>query len=206
MGMVSSLCQRAILLNSGKVLKDSDVSTTIAQYYNSGVGSPYSSDFTKSGSRIGDHYATLLEAHIEDSSGAKTGEINIRSPFKVIMKYALHDAVPNSSYPNFHFYNSQGQCVFVTSGDRGAHKNSDGIFVATCNVPGSLLNNDTYFIDLALTFTHNGIHTSFVQRGALAVIIRDIIDETIDAERQGYSGVIPGVIRPNLNWEIKQIS
>lgn len=69
-----------------------------------------------------------------------------------------------------------------------------------------ILNNDTYFIDLALTFTHNGIQGSFWQRGALAVIIRDNLEETINAERQGYSGVIPGVIRPNLQWEIKQIS
>lgn len=206
MGMISSLCQRAILLNSGKIIQDSATATAIAQYYNSGMSSPYASDFTKSGIRIGDKYATLLEAHVEDEKGAISGDIDIHSSFKVKMKYALHNAVTNSSYPNFHFFNSQGQCVFVASGDRGAHQNSDGIYEATCIVPGSLLNNDTYFIDLALTFTHNGIQGSFWQRGALAVVIRDNLEETINAERQGYSGVIPGVIRPNLQWEIKQIS
>jgi lipopolysaccharide transport system ATP-binding protein len=206
MGMISSLCQRAILLGSGKIIQDSDAASAIAKYYNSGMSSPYSSDFTKSGIKVGDDYATLLEAHIEDEHGTAIGEINIRSPFKVKMKYEFHNAVVNSSYPNFHFYNSQGLCVFVTNGDRRAHLSSDGIYEATCIVPGSLLNNDTYFIDLALTFTHNGIHVSFWQPGALAVVIRDNLDETIDVERQGYSGVIPGVIRPNLSWEIKQIS
>lgn len=206
MGMISSLCQRAILLDSGKIIQDSDAATAIARYYNNGMSSPYSSDFTKSGIKIGDDYATLLEAHIEDENSITTGEINIRSSFKVKMKYTLHNAVANSSYPNFHFYNSQGLCVFVTNGDREAHKNPDGIYEATCNVPGSLLNNDTYFIGLALTFTHNGIHVSFWQPSALAVVIRDNLDETINVERQGYSGFIPGVMRPILKWEITQIS
>ncbi len=73
-------------------------------------------------------------------------------------------------------------------------------------MPGSLLNNETYFIDLALTFTHNGIHVSFWQRGALAIVIYDNIEETLNEERQGYSGAIPGAVRPKLNWEVKKIS
>lgn len=206
MGMINSLCQRAILLNAGNIILDGSVSSAIARYYDSGMSSPFAADFTKSVRKVGDEFATLLEAHIEDENGNTTGDINIRSPFAVKMKYALHDTVPNSSFPNFRFYNSQGQCVFVTNGDRNAHRSSNGIYEATCNVPGSLLNNETYFIDLALTFTHNGIHVSFWQRGALAIVIYDNIEETLNEERQGYSGAIPGAVRPKLNWEVKKIS
>jgi lipopolysaccharide transport system ATP-binding protein len=206
MGMINSLCSRAILLDSGKIVLDGDVSKVIARYYDSGMSSPYAADFTKSSHKVGDDYATLLEAHVEDEIGAITGDINIRSPFRVKMKYSLHDAVPNSPFPSFHFYNSQGQCVFITNGERSAHQDPNGVYEATCNVPGSLLNNDSYFIDLSLTFTHNGIHTSFRQRGALAIIIREDMDETLLKERQGYSGVIPGIIRPILKWEIRQIT
>lgn len=206
MGMINSLCQRAVLLDSGSIIMDDDAPKTIARYYSRGMGAPHAADFTKSAHKVGDSYATLLEAHIEDEKGTVAGDINIRAPFKVKMKYALHGDSKSLPYPNFHFYNSQGQCVFVTSGSRSAHSSLEGIFEATCLVPGSLLNNDTYFIDLALTFTHNGIHVSFWQRGALAVVIRDIMDETLENERQGYSGTIPGVIRPKLEWEVQQIS
>jgi len=206
MGMINSLCERAFLINSGEIILDDNPSSAIARYYNNGMYSPYAADFTKTTHRIGDEYSTLLQANIEDNNGKITGDINIRSTFKVKMKYVLHNAVPNSPYPNFHFYNSQGQCVFVSSGDRNSHKDPNGVYEATCIVPGSFLNNDTYFIDLALTFTHNGIHVSFWERSALSVTVRDSIDETLNVERQGYSGAIPGVVRPALMWEVKQVT
>jgi lipopolysaccharide transport system ATP-binding protein len=206
MGMINSLCNRAILLNKGNVLLDGSVANAITRYYGDGNNSPYSVDYSKQSRQVGDEFATLLEAHIEDENGTHTGEVDIRSPFLVKMKYKLNQIVPIAPYPNFHFYNVQGQCVFITSGKRSAFPPTVGVYESTCFVPGYLLNNDTYFIGLALTFTHSGIHVSFFEQGALAVIIRDPMDETIDEERNGYSGEIPGIIRPQLKWEVHQIS
>jgi lipopolysaccharide transport system ATP-binding protein len=203
MGMINSLCNRAILLRGGRIFFSGGTASAISQYYSNGINTPFFVDYSQSGSRIGDQSSTLLLAQIEDEMGKVTGEININAGFTVKMKYRLHNAVPQSSSPNFHFYNSQGQCVFITSGERSDHVSGDAVYEAACHVPAYLLNNDTYFISIALTFTHNGIHVSYFEQGALSVVIRDPLDETVDNERQGYSGHVPGVVRPKLDWKVR---
>ena len=73
-------------------------------------------------------------------------------------------------------------------------------------MPGNLLNNSTYFIGLALTFTHSGTHVSFYETDALVVNICDPIEETLNDMRSSYSGNIPGAIRPQLDWLIEKVS
>jgi lipopolysaccharide transport system ATP-binding protein len=122
------------------------------------------------------------------------------------MKYKLNKDVPISPYANFHVYNSQGQVIFVTSSQRQLPVNKAGIYEATCAIPGNFLNNNTYSIGLALTFTHNGIHVSFFEQNALSVTVREIFDEAAEEQRNGYSGAIPGAIRPKLNWIVKRVA
>jgi lipopolysaccharide transport system ATP-binding protein len=207
MNMISLFCSRAIVLNKGCVEFDGETADAAKLYYSSDGSSviPYQIDYTKSARRVGDEYATLLEAHIEDEDGKLTGEVNINSGFRVKMRYQLHGAVAKSCYPNFHFYNALYQCVFVTPGDRAPHISGDAVYEATCYVPGSFLNDDVYYIGLALTFTHEDLHVSFFEQNALSIVVRDPILETMDKERQGYVGAYPGAIRPKLNWEVQII-
>ena len=204
MGMIHSLCNRTVLLQRGNILFDGNSALAISYYYNNGVNTPYSVEYAHQVPPIGDEHATLLSAYIEDEEGHPTGEVDISMAFRIRMKYKLHGAVPQSPYPNFHFYNSSGQCVFVTAGNRLDHVSGDAVYEAVCNVPANFLNNDTYFIGIALVFTHDRIQTSFFEQGALSVVVRDPMD--IDNARQGYAGSIPGVIRPKLHWDVRIIS
>jgi lipopolysaccharide transport system ATP-binding protein len=206
MGMITSLCQRALLLEGGRIVFDGNAAATVAKYFSRDDGTPFAIDYAKFPQKVGDQFATLGQAWIEDMGGRKTGEIDIRSPFKIKMQYALADSAPQRPVPNFHIYNTQGQCAFVCGG-LGSSREGGGSYEATCVVPGNLLNNDTYFIDLALTFMDVGLHVSFHERAALSVVIVDPIEETLHtAGRNGYSGVIPGVVRPQINCEVRQIS
>jgi lipopolysaccharide transport system ATP-binding protein len=206
MGMITSLCQRAILLEGGRIVFDGSAGETVAKYYARDGGTPFAVDYSKLPKKIGDQYATLTQAWIEDMNGNKTGEVDIRSAFKIRMQYVLDRSAPELPAPNFHIYNTQGQCAFVCGG-LGASEGDGGSYEAMCVVPGNLLNNDTYFIDLALTFMNSGLHVSFHERGALSVVIVDPIEETLHtAGRNGYSGVIPGVVRPQINCEVRRVS
>ena len=206
MGMINSLCNRGVFLEAGVAAWDGLVSEAISRYYNNGKNSPFAMDYSHLSTPPGDEYATLLEGRIEDEKGNAVGEVNISASFVVKMKYKLNKDVPISPSANFHIYNPQGQAVFITGSDRQLPVNKAGTYEATCAIPGNLLNNDTYSIGLALTFTHNGIHVSFFQQNALSVTVREIIEETLEEGRSGYSGVVPGAVRPKLNWEVKKIS
>jgi len=207
MNMISLFCSRAIILNKGCVEFDGETADAAKLYYSSDGSSvvPYQIDYTKRERRVGDDYATLLEAHIEDENGEMTGSVDIHCGFRVKMRYQLHGAVANACAPNFHLYNSLYQCVFVTAGDRNMHVSGDAVYESTCHIPGSLLNDDVYYIGLALTFTHNEIHVSFFEQNALSIVVRDPILETMDKDRQGYIGAIPGTVRPKLDWKVQII-
>jgi lipopolysaccharide transport system ATP-binding protein len=206
MGMISSLCRTAFLLGSGHIVARGRATDVVVRYYTLEKSSPYSMNYESSGRQVGDHLATLLEGYIEDWNGNRVPEVDIRQPFKVKMRYALHERVPKPPYPNFHFFDSRGEYAFVTSGNTYSDSGIEpGAYLAECSVPGNLLNNDTYFVGLALTFSHHGIHVSFHERDALAVTIRDPIDETLEDLRSGYSGSIPGPVRPKLDWRIRRL-
>jgi lipopolysaccharide transport system ATP-binding protein len=206
MGMITSLCQRAILLEGGQIVFDGGAAEAVAKYFTRDGGAPFAVDYTKRPKKIGDQFATLRQAWIEDMDGRRTGEIDIRSGFKIKMRYTLDRASSESPVPGFHFYNSQGQCAFL-SGGRHSSEAKVGSYEVTCFVPSNLLNNDTYFIDLSLAFMDAGPRVSFHERGALSVVIVDPIDETLHSNsRNGYSGVLPGVVRPQIDCKVRQIS
>jgi lipopolysaccharide transport system ATP-binding protein len=204
MGMVTSLCQRGILLEAGRVVFDGKVPDAVAKYYSSDGGAPFSVTYTKA-TKTADQFATLLRAWIEDASGRETGEIDIRSGFKVKMRYTINHRPTSQIYPFFHFYNSQGQCAFVSGGGFPLDQ-MEGVYDSTCIVPGQLLNNDAYTIDLALSYVKSGTHAGFYEKGALSFQIVDPIEQTLNGDvRCGYGGVFEGVVRPKLNWKLERI-
>jgi lipopolysaccharide transport system ATP-binding protein len=203
LNLLTLFCSRAIILNKGVVQFDGDTAEAVKIYSNTITsvtnGTSYEIDFTKE-KKVGDEYATLLEGHIEDENGKPSGRVSIKSGFKVKMRYQLHNAPDKSAIPNFHFYNSLYQCVFMSS---VSSSSNDGIYEATCIVPGDFLNDDTYYVGLAMTFLHDGVHVSFFERDILSVVVYEPLHETLDKERQGFTGGIPGVIRPKLDWKVE---
>lgn len=205
MGMITSLCQSALLMEGGRLTAQGPATEVVSRYYHGERNTPYLADYRSLPVPVGDHLASLLEAGIQDETGRPTADIDIRSPFTITMRYAIHQAVTLAPYANLHVFDMRGDCAFVASGTvAGGIGSTVGEYAATCHVPGNLLNNGTYFIGLALTFRHQGIHVSFYERDALAVNIVDPISETLDNERMGYGGPIPGMFRPKLDWTVER--
>jgi len=205
MGMISSLCQRTILLEEGQMIEDTSTSEGVLAYYTRGKATPHQVSFERDQRAVTGMGATLLAGTIEDSTGHPVPEVDIRLPFQVRMRYRLDREAGGPPLPNFHFTDSTGSYVFVTSPSGNACETTPGVYDAVCQVPGNLMNNGTYFVGLALTFLHQGVDVAFYEKDALCVNIIDPLDETLDHDRHGYSGHIPGVVRPRLEWSTAKI-
>jgi len=206
MPMISSLCNQSILLNNGKIQAQGETRDVIATYLLGNSINPAFIDYTLSSRLPGDNFATLLSGWIENSHGEKVFEINIDEPFKICMRYRVLKDVPKIPYPNFHVYDSQGQCAFIAAPVMDFnHPCKSGEYCALCEIPGNFMNDGLFSVHLALTFIHSGIHVSFCENHALTFNISDPI-EGIPTRRTGYSGRIPGVIRPLLQWKVDCIS
>ena len=203
MGMVTSLCQTGVLLSGGEVTFQGTAAQVVNTYFSVSGGSSFEARFDG----VGDKFAELICAHVENKSGATTGEVDIREDFRIRMTYRILTDTPVAPYPNFHFYDTKGDCVFVTAGCEDARKKSSpGVYTATCIVPGYLLNANTYFVGLALTFTKPIKNVSFYEKGALSFTVVDPIDDGSDGDHCGYRGAMPGAVRPKLAWIVESVS
>ncbi len=203
MGAISSLCGRTILLQNGEIVKEGKTSDVVSFYYNNGAESFNFIDYTKLKHSYKDDVAEMLSASICCDDGSVIDEVSIEENFYIKMTYKITNEVAGTCVPNFHFFTNEGSYIFVSSPSeiKAAEK---GIFTAVCEVPRRLMNNGTIYIGLALTtFTPSGHFVNFFDKNALNL---NIVDDVINnLSRNGFGGVLPGYVRPLLNWEIKRV-
>lgn len=200
MPTVTSLCERAILLDGGKVVKDGPTSEVVMHYYTNGQSSPASADFSQR--HVGDTKVRLLKGEIRNSEGAVALEARIEEPLHVEMTFeVLDDDVP-VFIPNFHFYTASGECAFVVH-DTHTPPLKRGRYQSRCLIPGNFLNEGSYFVGLAISSFEAGIVVHFYEKSCLSFNVADRHDDVVT--RPGHSMPIPGVVRPNLDWELRKL-
>lgn len=207
MGLISSLCSRAILLEHGTVAMDTSASETILGYYTHGRSTPFNVNFGQNAKPVQGQGIQLLHGSIENLQGTPVPDVDLRDSFQIRIRYRIHEDCPAPLYPNIHVTDSSGSYVFVSAAISNTVPKSRGDHEAVCIIPGNLLNSGTYFFGLAVTVMNKGVKVAFFEKDALCVNITEQIEETLDTTRNGWSGTLPGSIRPSLTWSIQsQIS
>jgi lipopolysaccharide transport system ATP-binding protein len=205
MGLLTSLCPSALLLDAGKLVSQGPTSRLALEYFGGGRSAPHLVDFSERGHLPGDAFAQLRRASVCDAAGVPTYEVDLRAPFKVTLQYELLQPTPMAPHPNIHFFDARGECVFVSAGAHAGGGDQPGVYEAECEVPAHLLNDGAYFVGVAL-FTNRGLHASFFERDALSFIARDPAEEAAQSALAAFGGTIPGVVRPRLEWTVRSLS
>lgn len=203
MGLISSLCSRVVVMEQGGVAYDGPVANGVLTYYSRGKSSPYEVDYQRNADDFSRGGAGLLYASIENLSGEPVPEVTLAQPFNIRMKFALGGSRPRALIPSARLYDSAGNCVFASAPRESMTDSRPGIYQTCCKVDANVLNNGTYFVSLGLAFMDKGVETAFFERDALCFTVREQVDDELYAERNGYTGPIPGVIRPRYGWEIQ---
>ena len=203
MPMVASLCNRCLLMRDGHMTDDGKPSSVILKYQDAGFGGAAAVDYTNSTKKPGDELARLLRAWVSDHQGKPNLEVAIQHPFEIHMVYEVLQPSAGEPYPNIHLYDSKGNCAFVTAAKVNPGTPIEpGIYHATCSIPGNFLNDGIFSAGIALTFGHNGIHVSFYDQNALNFAVVDSMND-VPTRESGYTGPIPGVFRPILDWQVQ---
>lgn len=201
MHSIARLCRRVIWLENGEIKSDGEATAVIAEYL--GELSRTGAERVWDGDEApGNENARLLAVRVLDRAGNLTASADIREPIGIEMTYeVLEDG--KVLVPNLHFYNDQSICIFVAhdwySGwrDRARKK---GIYTTTAWIPGNFLAEGTVFVTAALS-TYKPLIVHFVERDAVTFNVVDSADG--DSARGDYAGVLPGVVRPELEWETR---
>ena len=204
MPTITSLCQKCILLNKGEIKQIGNSSTAIMEYYTTSQDSPASIEFSEHDRKIGDEFVQLLSGQVKNSMGKITPEIFINENFKVSIKYKVLQDCQYRFLPNFHFYTVDGVCVFVSSMEV-SNILSVGEYTSECNLPQDFLNEGAYFVGLAISSFEFGTKVHFFEQNIISFNIKDPLEGSV-GRQHGYIGRVPGIIRPQLKWNLVKSS
>jgi len=194
MAMISNLCHKGIVLESGRLSFQGLIKEAVLKYYQDS-----SLKRGRASTNFESEVAELLKYELigpEDSY-----DITIHNEIVVRMKYKIKRSVNGKCVPNFHLFSADGTCVFVSNAE-GVTFMPSGVYYAECKIPSNMLNEGAYFVGLALTTYYDSgtFAVEFFDRNALPFNVIDPMDRC--SNRYGYGGSIPGVIRPKLTWKI----
>lgn len=202
MNAINRLCSRTIWLKNGTIEKDGETGEVVSQYLHEQSESGAEKSWETTKNAPGNEVTKLIKVRVCNDSGETTSAMDIRRPIGIEMTYEVLED-DKTLVPNFHFYNEQGICVFV------AHDWSEpwrtkprprGIYTTTAWIPGNFLAEGHIFVTVAVS-TYTPLIVHFVERDAVTFNVMDSLDG--DSARGDYAGLLPGVVRPLLDWETK---
>jgi homopolymeric O-antigen transport system ATP-binding protein len=194
---VNSLCERAILLHDGRVLRDGPPRDVTA-YYLDRANKIYTpvTWFTLAG--VGDE-VRLLAASAEQR-GESLGAVSCREPFSVALDYEI-----TRSLRGLRLFiivrNERGEIVFMTSDfdepAEVAFTRDAGRFKSRVTVPGGLLKAGGYYVTFGADVKNERI--VYTADDALHF---DVFDTEEDLQGDRHSRV--GLVAPLLRWETER--
>ena len=208
MGMITLLCDRAVYLDAGEIAAIAPASEAVTAYYAKGDGPTASRDFTRTGTRVGDDYAQLLECYVKNAAGTISPELDIQDSVIVGLRYKiLQEKQFSCAFPycQLNLYSATGESIFESMMPRSVLRDfSVGEYTAECEIPAHFLNNETYYIGLAMATCEDGVKVHFFENNVLRFQITERMSESLYQTRNGYGGAIRGVLRPALKWHVQR--
>jgi lipopolysaccharide transport system ATP-binding protein len=199
MPAITRLCERAILLEGGRVLQDGPSHRVVSTYLNSQVGTMAVREWTDLAQAPGGELARLRSVRVRTEAGQITDVVDIRQPIGIDMEYDVLKA-GYVLLPYLHFYNEAGILAFEASDHDPTWRRRPrpaGRWVSTAWIPGNLLSEGTLLIWPCL-FTLDPVTVEVSVRDAVAFQVVDSMDG--DSARGDWGGPITSVMRPLLKW------
>lgn len=198
MQAVARLCNRVAWLDHGKIRRLGDTHDVISEYLQEALRVSSWRKWSEA-EAPGNEVARLRSVKIGDANYDGFSSVDIRRPVTVEMEYEVLQE-GKILMPNFHLYNEQNQCVFVSHDLDETWRYAirpAGRYISRAIIPGNFLAEGTFFVTPALT-TYEPMLVHFLVRDTVSFHITDTIEG--DSARGDYAGQMPGVVRPILEW------
>ncbi len=210
MPMITSLCSKAFLFNSGYMVESGKPSDVILKYYNKQSSSPAKVNYENQSKTVGDETVILLEGYVKNKNGEIVPEVSIEEPVTIGMRYRIkksrHIDEQSFTYPQLNFYLSSGELAFIAMAPVSESENiTTGEYSAECNLPANFLNAETYFVSLGMATCDGHVRVHFYIDNALMFNVKEDLSRTLKTSRNNFSGLINGAVRPSLDWNISNV-
>jgi lipopolysaccharide transport system ATP-binding protein len=199
MPAITRLCERAILVDEGRVLEDGPSQQVVRTYLSSAEGTTAAREWPDPEKAPGGEVARLRGVRVRTEDGRIADTVDIRQPVRVEMEYE----VLRPGYmllPHFFFWNEQEVIVFGTLDLDPTWRGRPrplGRYISSVQIPGNFLSDGMMFVTAALG-TLRPFVGQFWERTVVAFQVIDSFDG--DSARGDYTGRMAGALRPLLPW------
>ncbi len=202
MPAVVHLCERTVLLDGGRLVSIGMTHDVINTYMSLGLGTKALKKWKDINKAPGDNIVRLLAVRIENKTGEVEEILDITQPIGITLEYQV--LKPGATLvPNIHLFNQDATRVFASLDSDPAwygKPRTIGHFTSTCWIPGNLLSEGFFAVDVAISSLHPHV-THVYENNAVMFQVTDRLDGK--SARGEYAGTMPGVVRPLLNWITK---
>jgi lipopolysaccharide transport system ATP-binding protein len=199
MPTITRLCERAILLDAGKVAADGPAHKVASAYLNSGVGVTSMREWRDVSKAPGGEVARLFAVRATLEDGEPAEAVDIRAAVRLEMEYDV--LRPGSVLlPHFQLMNEDGIVIFqlhdVDPAWRGRQR-PPGRYISSVTIPGNLLAEGTIYVAASLITLAPDIG----QFDVLDAVAFQVVEKSVgDTARGDWGGHMPGAVRPLLPW------
>jgi lipopolysaccharide transport system ATP-binding protein len=202
MDSIMRLCSKAILLKNGKIIDYDITSKVIDNYLKSEYGT---SSYKKwNDKNLFSNIVRIIDVKAHNKNLEAKENFKIIESVGITMQYEVIEE-GNKIHGAFNFYDRNGINIF------DAHENNTinysdkkkcGVYETTVWIPKNLLSEGVILVGVALV-THDPFIVHFHEKDAIAFNLIDDVDNS--PTRGDYVGSLPGIIRPLLKWESKNL-
>ena len=199
MSAVTRICQRAILLDGGRVVANGPASEIVSSYLRGGLGTTAAREWSDIRKAPGGEFCRLRGIRAKTREGSVTDSVDIRDSVGIEMDFE----VLKPGYhilPHFFLWNEDGvQLLGANDLDpewRGRRRPA-GRYVTTAWIPGNFLAPGTIFVDVAI-IAIDPIETQIWEPSIIAFQMMDTMEG--DSARGDWAGPMSGALRPAFEW------
>jgi homopolymeric O-antigen transport system ATP-binding protein len=200
MQAVARLCDRAMLLQDGRIVEDGPSAEVVARYLQTVVGTGSERVWSDGETAPGDDLARLRSVRVVDENGDSTQAVDVRRPVGIEIGFeVLKDGEP--LFPKIKLRDGRGEVAFnaLDTNERWQQPTTPGRYISTAWIPGNLLNEGLLTVDVGICSL--GASKLPVHAGASDVVSFHVQDAAEgDSSRGRFGGQLRGAVRPLLEW------
>jgi lipopolysaccharide transport system ATP-binding protein len=196
---VAQLCDRAIWIDSGRIVGDGPAAETIATYLHQTHAAGTERVFTAE-TAPGNDLARIRAIKALPHEGMPPGVVDVRLPIGIELVFdVLRHGKP--VFPKLKVLDQEGAIAFnaMDTDERWSTASAPGTYTVTAWIPGNLLNEGPAIVEAAicsLDFPKLEHHAAVYE----AVSFEVLDPGEGDSARGRFSGQWRGVVRPLLDW------
>jgi lipopolysaccharide transport system ATP-binding protein len=197
---VLQLCDRALLLQNGQIVREGSTHDVVAYYEEQTVGSGSGIVWEDPSTAPGNDLVRLQSARVVDEDGVGAAAIDVRRPVGIEIGFrVLREGKP--IVPKIKVLDQHGAICFnaMDVDPRWRDPTPPGEYLSTAWIPANFLNEGRHSIDVDIvTIASPKLSPQAGSRSTISFHVYDPAEG--DSARGDFSGEFRGVVRPLLDW------